>query len=111
MSNPLPGKFSQWKETCLSLQMDYHLRPNTQNEFTIISDRLGKVEIPTGTPKPEDTVLVHEFGDHFSIQPAIVMNIEEFNMKLSRFIQNPSFKAYTKEEWLVAHPIGSQITL
>lgn len=102
------GKIRPLEGNLFSALNGMSLRPNTQNEFTIISDRPGKtfiVEIPAGTAVPDETVLVHEFEDHFSLQPSVAMDPKKYNAKISYFLQNPAFKVYTKSEWLVAHPI------
>jgi hypothetical protein len=86
------------------------LRPNTLQEWNLIADRGGKVyvvEIPFGSPIPEDMILVHEFLDHFSLQPARVMPVEDFNIKVSKFLR--TLRVYTRAEWLAAHGIGTQI--
>lgn len=108
------GKICPLPSDLFSSPNGMSMRPNTQNEFTIISDKSGKtfiLEIPAGTSVPDETVLVHEFGDQFSLQPAVAMDPEHFNVKISYFMQNPAFKVYTKVEWLAVHPIGSQITV
>jgi hypothetical protein len=85
------------------------LRPNTLNEFNLISDGTSKyiLEIPKGTVIPVDTILIHEFADHFSLQPKIPMDPREFETKVVAFLKN--MKVHTKAEWVAAHPLGSQI--
>jgi hypothetical protein len=85
------------------------LRPNTLQEWNLIADRGGKVyvaEIGEGTPIPEGMVLIHEFEDHFSLQPAKVMPVEDFNHRVSSFLR--TMKVYTRAEWLAVHPLGTQ---
>lgn len=88
------------------------LRPNTTEEFYLISNRSRKsfiCEIPKGTKVPADCVLVHEFGDHFSLQPNKMMSIQNFNKTVTEFLS--PCKVYIRDDWLIEHPLGSQITL
>lgn len=88
------------------------VRPNTVEEYYLVCSRSRKsflCEIPQGTKVPTDCVLVHEFGDHFSLQPKKLMSIQIFNKIISEFLL--PCRVYMRDEWLGAHPLGSQITV
>jgi hypothetical protein len=104
------GKIEPMKGNLFTAPNGFSFRPNTRNEFNLISDGYSKfiLEIPKDTPLPENTVLVHEFGDHFSLQPKVAMGPKEFGAIVTRFVQ--PLKVYTKAEWLAAHPLGTQIS-
>ena len=101
---PLPGNL-------FSAPNGMSLRPNTLNEFNLISDGKSKfiAEIPKDTPLPVNTVLVHEFEDHFSLQPKVPMDPKEFDALVTTFLK--PMKVYTRSEWVSAYPLGSQIRL
>lgn len=43
------------------------------------------------------------------MQPDKIMTIEQFNTTVTKFLQN--CKVYKRDEWLMAHPLGSQLVL
>lgn len=88
------------------------LRPNTYEEYYLVSSRAAKsylCEIPKGTRVPEECVLVHEFGDHFSLQPRVVMPVEVFDSIVTQFLL--PCKVYKRDDWLKEYPMGSQLSL
>lgn len=88
------------------------LRPNTYEEYYLVSSRSAKshlCEIPKGTRVPEKCVLVHEFGDHFSLQPRVEMSIELFNKIVTKFLS--LCKVYKRDEWMKEYFLGSQLSL
>lgn len=88
------------------------LRPNTYEEYYIICGRSAKsylCEIPKGTKVPDQCILVHEFGDHFSLQPKIEIPIADFDQIVTKFLL--PCKVYKRDEWLQQHPLGSQMVL
>ena len=87
-------------------------RPNTLEEFYLVSNRPQKsflCEVTAGTAVPPGCILVHEFGDHFSLQPASTMTVESFNLVITEFLKPR--KVYIRDEWLLRHPIGTQLVL
>lgn len=88
------------------------LRPNTYEEYYLICSRAAKsyvCEIPKGTRVPEKCVLVHEFGDHFSLQPRVEMPVEVFDSIVTQFLL--PCKVYKRDDWLKEYPLGSQVSL
>ncbi|KAI0427788.1 hypothetical protein F5Y09DRAFT_22533 [Xylaria sp. FL1042] len=55
--------------------------------------------IPEGTPLPPDLILVHEHTDHYSLQAAKQMPLDDLNKKIDAFVRAHS-KVYTREQWL-----------
>ncbi|PMD18405.1 hypothetical protein NA56DRAFT_751370 [Hyaloscypha hepaticicola] len=53
------------------------------------------------TPLPEELTLVHEHTDHYSLQPAIEMNL---NQRITRFLRE-SGTLYTTEQWLAKYKL------
>jgi hypothetical protein len=77
--------------------------------------------LSTGIPLPEDLLLVHEFKDHYSLQPAREMSLDgrmvpsfdsrthfylfsplDLNHSITSFFKNHATK-FTKEEWLAKY--------
>ncbi|KAL1974700.1 hypothetical protein VTN31DRAFT_4904 [Thermomyces dupontii] len=55
------------------------MRPNSKGQQRIVKDFKGDVSvyaIPEGVELPEDLILVHEFGDHYALQPSKEMTVE-----------------------------------
>ncbi|KAF7621565.1 hypothetical protein F9C07_10581 [Aspergillus flavus] len=96
-----------------ALQPDYRapngasMRPNTRaqkdNVMNFSGNDLIVYGVPAGTKLPDDLLLVHEKGDHFSLQPAKEMTVEEFNTRVNTFFKEKA-KLMTREEWLQAYP-------
>jgi len=55
--------------------------------------------IPEGTLLPDDLILVHEHTDHYSLQPAVEMDLKDLNKKITRFLEEKGV-AYTREQWI-----------
>ncbi|KAL8921734.1 MAG: hypothetical protein Q9172_003851 [Xanthocarpia lactea] len=76
------------------------MRPNTaaQKRLVTIFNRSTAVvySLPAGTKLPEDLLMVHEFRDHYSLQAATEMTVEELNSKITTFLKNNG-KTLTKE--------------
>ncbi|KAA8645051.1 uncharacterized protein ATNIH1004_009262 [Aspergillus tanneri] len=77
----------------------------------LVKNFIGKdmivYSVPLGTKLPDDLTLVHEKGDHFSLQPTREMTLEEFNSKINEFYRM-SAKQFTREQWLEAYPSPSE---
>ncbi|THC92161.1 hypothetical protein EYZ11_008376 [Aspergillus tanneri] len=87
------------------------MRPNTKTQHDLVKNFIGKdmivYSVPLGTKLPDDLTLVHEKGDHFSLQPTREMTLEEFNSKINEFYRM-SAKQFTREQWLEAYPSPSE---
>ncbi|OXV11237.1 hypothetical protein Egran_01002 [Elaphomyces granulatus] len=59
--------------------------------------------IPAGVELPDDLILVHEFGDHYSLQAAKEMTVDELNIKMTGFLVTEG-ECLTKEAWLEQYP-------
>ncbi|KAF2799226.1 hypothetical protein K505DRAFT_321302 [Melanomma pulvis-pyrius CBS 109.77] len=87
------------------------MRPNTQFKREMIQRSRGDdvvvYSIPKGTLLPEDLILVHEFKDHYSLQAARDMPLQELNNKITNFLENHG-NVRDKDAWLqVYKPAGS----
>lgn len=56
------------------------MRPNSPYQQSLVSRRFRGDDVviyavPKGTALPDDLILVHERSDHYSLQPAVTMNI------------------------------------
>ncbi|RVX69602.1 hypothetical protein B0A52_06666 [Exophiala mesophila] len=79
--------------------------------------------VPAETALPEDLVLVHEFGGHYSLQPKVEMTLPgghgrapeksrklmwvELNAKLTAFYTSQA-SALTKEDWQKQYPEATE---
>ncbi|KAL9099500.1 MAG: hypothetical protein Q9163_005005 [Psora crenata] len=83
------------------------LRPNTSNQNRLVQSFKGSntiiYAIPSGIKLPDDLVLVHEYSDHYSLQAAQDMTLEEINTKITNFL-NEHAEKFTKEQWLKKYP-------
>ncbi|RWQ93080.1 hypothetical protein C8Q69DRAFT_81169 [Paecilomyces variotii] len=61
----------------------------------------------TGTVLPDDLILVHEFGDHYSLQAREEMTVEELNSKINDFLTTKG-QRFTKDEWLQRYPQATE---
>ncbi|KAF1847281.1 uncharacterized protein K460DRAFT_425937 [Cucurbitaria berberidis CBS 394.84] len=86
------------------------MRPNTQFQRNLIGDYKGSqvvvYSIPAGTQLPDDLVLIHEFGDHYSLQAARDMPLSELNQKITTFLEAQG-NVRSKEGWFQAYPHAS----
>ncbi|KAL4954096.1 hypothetical protein BDW69DRAFT_194310 [Aspergillus filifer] len=55
------------------------------------------------TPLPDNLILVHEFRDHYSLQPREEMTVDDLNASITEFLQAKG-RFFTKEEWLWKYP-------
>ena len=61
------------------------------------------VMIPEGTVIPQDLILIHEHGDHYSLQTSVPILPSELNSKLTRFLK--PFESFPKEDYFERFPI------
>ena len=81
------------------------LRPAGTNMFDIVSNRKGVtniLEIPKDTVLPEGLVLLHEHGDHYSLQCSKPMKLKELHSLMNNFLKD--FPFYGKAEYFAKHP-------
>ncbi|KAI8721662.1 hypothetical protein NCS52_00308300 [Fusarium sp. LHS14.1] len=84
------------------------LRPNSQYQQSLVSWRFRGNDtivysVPEGTTLPDDLLLVHERSDHYSLQPAMAMAVDDLNTKITQFLMNNAM-VLTREEWLEVYP-------
>ncbi|KAM0664869.1 hypothetical protein ACQRIT_000503 [Beauveria bassiana] len=84
------------------------LRPNSPYQQLLVKklfkgDDVRIYSIPKGMPLPESLLLVHERSDHYSLQPARNMPLEEANREITGFLLGNAL-VYTKSQWLHAYP-------
>lgn len=79
------------------------LRPKGQTMAQILTEFRGSPTIfciQAGTPLPERCVLLHEHTDHYSLQVAEEMPLDEFNTILNEYLKKHPI--ITKKAWLEA---------
>ncbi|ATY61207.1 hypothetical protein A9K55_006877 [Cordyceps militaris] len=74
------------------------MRPLGEAQISLVENFRGDsvvvYEIPENTPLPPDLVLVHEYDDHYSLQPSKDMTVDEHST------------CHTKEQWLLIYREG-----
>ncbi|KAG8627751.1 hypothetical protein KVT40_003624 [Elsinoe batatas] len=83
------------------------MRPNSATLHELLLGFRGAnvivYEIPRGTTLPDDLILVHEFADHYSLQAAKEMSVEELNKKLTAFFAKHG-RICSRDEWFEKYP-------
>jgi hypothetical protein len=82
------------------------LRPLGINMWDILAGRKGitnVMEIPAGTKIPAGLVLLHEHGDHYSLQCTEPMKRKALEAMMNEFLKDMPF--YSKEEYFKKYPI------
>jgi len=83
------------------------MRPNTATQSRLVKTFKGSdvvvFSLPQGTRLPDELVLVHEFGDHYSLQASREMTLDELNGKITDFLKS-SGERLTKDQWLQKYP-------
>ncbi|PNY23833.1 Uncharacterized protein TCAP_06224 [Tolypocladium capitatum] len=74
---------------------------------TFKGDDLLVYGVPEGTELPETLILVHEYDDHYSLQPAVQMSVKDLNRELTQFYATCAAQ-YTREQWLFCFRDGWQ---
>eukprot|EP01039_Chlorochromonas_danica_P005313 gene5315-5848_t len=85
------------------------LRPAGINMWDIVSSRRGitnVLEIPAGVKIPEGLVLLHEHGDHYSLQGTKPMKRKALEGIMNQFIAD--FPFYSKEEYFQKYPLAQR---
>lgn len=83
------------------------LRPAGINMWDILSSREGitnVLEIPEGVKIPEELVLLHEHGDHYSLQCTKPMKRNALEGIMNEFIAD--FPFYSSEEYFNKYPLA-----
>jgi hypothetical protein len=83
------------------------LRPAGINLWDIVSGRRGIVnmlEIPCGTKLPKGLVLLHEHGDHYSLQCTDPIKRKALEALMNEFVKD--FPFYSKEEYFSKYPLA-----
>ncbi|KAG6025844.1 hypothetical protein E4U19_002965 [Claviceps sp. Clav32 group G5] len=88
------------------------MRPNSVYQQSLVSWRFRGSDVivysvPQGTSLPDDLVLVHERTDHYSLQPAEQMTIDNLNTKITEFLR-ANAEVFTRERWLKAYPEATE---
>ncbi|TPX21691.1 hypothetical protein DIZ76_015653 [Coccidioides immitis] len=87
------------------------MRPNSVTQQNLVQSFKGSTvyvySVPAGTELPDDLILVHEFGDHYSLQASREMTVEELNAKITDFL-NSKGECLTKEERQQRYPQATE---
>ncbi|MCJ1226393.1 hypothetical protein MMC12_003044 [Toensbergia leucococca] len=82
------------------------MRPISIFQRNLVRNFKGKdvvvYSLPADTPLPDDLVFVHEHSDHYSLQAASEMSLEDLNNKLTQFLESNAV-IYSKDQWLTAY--------
>ena len=76
----------------------------TRDILATYTGKCNIVFVPENTAIPEGLVLIHEHGDHFSLQTTVSITPASLNKKMTTFLA--SFKRYTKDEYFEKFPIN-----
>jgi hypothetical protein len=82
------------------------LRPAEINNWDIISSYEGDfqiVVIPKSTSIPLELVLLHERGDHYSLQTSVPCRIDELNSRITKFLR--PMQRISREEYFEKYPL------
>lgn len=86
------------------------LKPVGPQMYELVGSARGDAsvfEVPKGAQLPPDLVLLHEFSQHYSLQPARAMKPSEF-IHLAKLFFKP-FPILTKDEYLDKYPYDGEI--
>ncbi|KAI2611995.1 hypothetical protein GGR54DRAFT_338782 [Hypoxylon sp. NC1633] len=91
------------------------MRPNSPYQQSLVSWRFRGIDtlvysVPEGTTLPDDLLLVHERSDHYSLQPARTMTLDELNTTMTRFFITNA-RVFTREQWLKEYPKATETFL
>lgn len=83
------------------------MRPNSPYQHYLMNGFEGNnvlvYAVQEGTRLPNDLILVHERADHWSLQPAEEMHIDDLNQSISNFLSS-SGSILSVKEWLQKYP-------
>lgn len=85
------------------------LRPAGINMWDLVSSRRGItniLEVPAGAKIPKQLVLLHEIGDHYSLQCAEPMKRRELEKLIDQFFRD--FPFYSSEEFFEKYPLDTK---
>lgn len=85
------------------------LRPQGINMWDILSTWSGKTNvlvIPKDTVVPDDLVLIHEHGDHYSLQTSISRTPRDLNASLTKFMDK--FELMSKNDYFDRYPLTNE---
>jgi hypothetical protein len=85
------------------------LRPAGINMWDILSERKGVtnvLEVPKGTKIPEGLVLLHEHGDHYSLQCTAPMKRKALETLMNSFVKELPF--YPKNDYFDKYPLAQR---
>ncbi len=85
------------------------LRPRGTNMWDLLIQRRGAtnvMEIPEGTKLPQGLVLLHEHGDHYSLQCTTAMTRKALEKLMNQFFVSHGFTTYSKEEFFNKFPLN-----
>ncbi|KAL2404403.1 hypothetical protein ABEF93_004288 [Exophiala dermatitidis] len=71
-------------------------------QWCIFATEYENSAIP-GTTLPEDLILIHERGEHYSLQASREMTLDELNAEVTSFLNNEAIRM-TKKEWHAKFP-------
>ncbi|KAI1307407.1 hypothetical protein F5Y03DRAFT_119108 [Xylaria venustula] len=88
------------------------MRPNSPYQQSLVSSRFRGSDViiyavAKGTQLPDDLLLVHERTDHYSLQPAAPMSVDDLNSKITNFMWKVA-RVYSREHWLDAFPEATE---
>ncbi|MCJ1257297.1 hypothetical protein MMC24_005122 [Lignoscripta atroalba] len=87
------------------------LRPNSPYQHHLVKMFQGGdaliYAVPKGTALPEDLILVHERSDHWSLQPAKEIAIDELNEKITAFLEEKG-EAMSMDQWQSKYPAPTE---
>ncbi|KAF2254666.1 hypothetical protein BU26DRAFT_143283 [Trematosphaeria pertusa] len=81
------------------------MRPNSDFQRKLIQKIKGNEVVVYSIPT--DLLLVHEYGDHYSLQAAENMPLNELNNKITSFLESHG-RVRSKEDWLQAYVTPSE---
>ncbi|OAA63639.1 hypothetical protein SPI_03802 [Niveomyces insectorum RCEF 264] len=88
------------------------MRPNSPYQQRLVRHIFKGTDVlvyavPAGTRLPMDLILVHERSDHYSLQPARMMTIDDLNTKITDFLQRKG-RIYKRDDWLKTYPTATE---
>ncbi|RDL37083.1 uncharacterized protein BP5553_04516 [Venustampulla echinocandica] len=83
------------------------MRPNTTIQQNLLKRMKGQnvvvYSVAEGVVLPNDLIIVHERGDHYSLQATVPMSVEQLSAKITTFLQRSS-TVLTKEQFIHYYP-------
>jgi hypothetical protein len=60
--------------------------------------------VPEGAVLPDNLVLLHEHGDHYSLQTTEVCTLDQLNSRITKFLK--PFEEIDRETYFTRFPLG-----